>query len=185
MNTPKEKPILFNAPMVRAILDGSKTQTRRIVKAAHLEFIENPTKQLLGGRWDKRPFPFGRPVDHLWVRETWGHDEAFGDTLYRAGHQGDDPLNGWKTSIHMPRWASRIILEITEVRIERLQEITEEDAKAEGAHAVGLDDQGIFRGDEGSGPYRAGFGAEWRHINGAESWDASPWIWAISFRRID
>lgn len=135
---PKERPILFSGPMVRAILDGRKTMTRRVVKPQH-EFA--PSMRTGKACWENSPF--GEPGDTLWVRETfalYGMEAAPEHERPRFYRADDDAKPGyatppditWKPSIHMPRWASRITLKITDVRVERLQEITEADAKAEG-----------------------------------------------------
>ncbi|MFL1405413.1 hypothetical protein ACJO2E_08730 [Marinobacter sp. M1N3S26] len=135
------------------------------------------------------PCPYGQPGDRLWVRETWRQFNAIDEcgcsespcgcpctdtVLYRATH--DDGESKWRPSIHMPRWASRITLEITDVRVERLQDISVADAKAEGGPTHG------HSGAEIS--YRRGFRHLWSQINGPDSWDANPWVWVIEFRRI-
>lgn len=177
----KERPILFSGPMVRAILEGRKTQTRRVVKAKHLPFLGNLLGGFLDGRWNQRPLPYGRPGDRLWVRETWAWcSKARGHWLYRA----DDSDLGtchvkdgrWKPSIHMKRAASRITLEVVAVRVERLQEITPGDAIAEGCPG----------GDHGD-RYAAidQYRALWGSINGAGSWAANPWVWVVEFRKVE
>ena len=162
----KERPIIFSAPMVRAILDGRKTQTRRVVKPQPVggDRIERDGSGWVVGRmrdsenaWRPLPCPFGQPGDGLWVRETWSGLHVFRNTapLERKSFVGDgypymredvwywadgEPEYGdWerpRPSIHMPRWASRLTLEITGVRVERLQEISEADAEAEGFAAI-------------------------------------------------
>nr|WP_319802623.1 hypothetical protein [Marinobacter sp. EN3] len=150
---------------------------------------------------DKRYFscPYGRPGDRLWVRETFqgplvSYDRAqefYEDRLkfespeyceYRADG-GPDPVfvdaddeerHGWKPSIHMPRWASRINLEITGVRVERLQDISEQDAKAEGVEPAQCCDA-----------HYHGFSKLWQSINGPDSWDANPWVWVVEFKRVE
>ena len=184
----KERPILFSAPMVRALLAGTKTQTRRIIKPQHLAFFNQDAAAMLSD-WNERPLPYGQPGDRLWVRETW-HDASsslHSCALYRA--DGIDLHWGkWAPSIHMPRWASRITLEITSVRVERLQEISIEDAKAEGAW--GPDDSIVqkvadyFGTDIFSANPRKAFQMLWESINGPDSWAANPWVWAIEFRRV-
>ena len=205
-----ERPILFSAPMVRALLAGTKTQTRRALRAQppagtfQVSTFHHPDPRPHFFAWQELPHdtamiaddwcypcPYGRPCDRLWVRETWGIDQADngGDRhwrrfVYRADH-GAQPLdNGtpvpWKPSIHMPRSASRITLEITEVRVQRLQEISEEDARAEG---VQMPDGTPTPPDWWS--YRQEFSHLWESINGPGSWDANPWLWCISFRRTD
>jgi hypothetical protein len=199
----KERPILFSAPMVRAILDGSKTQTRRAINNVHevpgvgpfLNAGPKGLKRLLEGpnddvsKWPKW-CPHGIVGDHLWVRETWQtHCDKDGitprdlppDTAVQYPATYDHWVSKKRPGIHMPRWASRITLTVTYVRVQRLQEITEEDAKAEGAIRMQMDDDGKFYQSDG-GTYRCGFSGLWAHINGADSWDADPWVWAISFR---
>ena len=223
----KERPILFSAPMVRALLAGTKTQTRRIVKARDLEWMD--VHQGLREPDNAERCPYGQPGDRLWVRETW---QVARETLdYETGGEYDvfewpdelgDPrlhLNGdarfgmkaglfyvadgehknpsvfynltgidnktilrpreitWRPGIHMPRWASRITLEITGVRVERLQDISEADAIAEGArnslHLPG----GRFA--------RENFGHLWWTINGDGSWKSNPWVWVVEFKAIE
>lgn len=218
----RERPILFSAPMVRAILDGRKTQTRRVVKPQPWQPLEYDDES---GLWDlyagdelcgSRACPYGQPGDQLWVRETWAHYQTVNHTRrsdgrsfnevsdglagYRAdGHDtiedfrqhvrmmsGCDleavEINGnrWRPSIHMPRWASRITLEVTGVRVERLNAINGIDAKKEGvsipAHLPhdGADLQHALRE----------FRSLWDTINGPGSWEADPWVWVVEFKRI-
>lgn len=153
-NSPKERPILFSAPMVRAILDGRKTQTRRVVKGRWLSLVERVLEINGEWVWDTIEYelttPFGRPDDRLWVREnftvvpasayrmsegvqqTVNPNDPYEAAIYASGW--DRSIPKWKPSIHMPRWASRITLEITGVRVERLQDISEADAIAEGIY---------------------------------------------------
>lgn len=195
----KERPILFSAPMVRALLAGTKTQTRRVIKPRHLAFFNQDAAAMLSD-WNERPLPYGKTGDRLWVREShwWFKDEhdhetgyfpptlTIDDVAYRA--DGEDPRKVWRPSIHMPRWASRITLEITSVRVERLQEISIEDAKAEGAW--GPDDSIVqkvadyFGTDIFSANPRKAFQMLWESINGPDSWAANPWVWVIEFRRL-
>ena len=177
----KERPILFSAPMVRAILSGSKSQTRRIVKARDLEWMD--VHQGLREPDNAERCPHGKPGDRLWVRETW-HDASsslHSCALYRA--DGIDLHWGkWTPSIHMPRWASRITLEVTGVRVETLQDIDLADALAEGISDTGaliLDSAG----NEQGGPI-AEYAVLWEQINGPGSWAANPWVWCISFSRV-
>lgn len=194
----KERPILFSAPMVRAILDGSKTQTRRVVKpckdrafGAELAPCEIAGEINAG---DYTHAKYGQPGDRLWAREA----HAFVGTvdpgwlLYRAsGYEAECARHGfdkpypdestikWRPSIHMPRWASRITLEITGVRVERLQDISKSDSVAEGIfiHAD-------FRNrDDKYGPVAA-YCDLWESINGPGSWDENPWVWVIEFKRV-
>lgn len=196
----KERPIIFNDAMVRAILDGRKTQTRRIVKPqpeAGAQFsgwiVESSEAKREGcATWHVGPTtvlakrrsyarcPFGQPGDRLWVRECFS-DTGLGP-VYRASVSERHWLGKWTRSIHMPRWASRITLEITAVRVERLQDISEADALAEGAvRATPVDDG--YVADE-FGTYAAGFEALWQSIYGAESWQSNPWVWVVEFRRL-
>lgn len=212
----KERPILFNADMVRAILDGSKTQTRRMVKPQPAEDESIFKMGLIVRGWitgkaDDNDYPrshiscpFGESGDRLWVRETWRHTSV---TLEESRALTEDITSGcavdwradyvermirdagfsradaelscefetWKPSIHMPRWASRILLEITNVRVERLQDISEADAKSEGA-AWGA------CGAPQEGSHKAGFAQLWESINGPGSWEANPWVWVIEFK---
>lgn len=181
----KEKPILFSAPMVRAILDGRKTQTRRVLK--NQETLDRVGEGIL------RRYPrqkVGVPVlpgDWLWVRETWQtHCDKDGitprdlppdtDVQYPATY--DHWVSKRRPGIHMPRWASRITLLVTDVRVQRLQDISEEDAKAEGAPHLTrmLDDLSIV-----DIRYRASFKTLWEEINGDGSWSANPWVYALTF----
>jgi hypothetical protein len=185
----KERPILFSGPMVRAILDGSKTQTRRVVKDAQPAGIGRChwsntgwAHLRLSGGCSCQPVhcPYGAPGDRLWVRETWAHErDGTGcpdDTgfLYRATDPGwDDEGTGlrWRPSIFMPRIASRILPDITDVRVQRLQEISDEDARAEGY-------------DRSHAFPREWFALLWERIHGPGSWHANPWVWAITFQRL-
>ncbi|ELA3172361.1 TPA: hypothetical protein NO823_000998 [Klebsiella pneumoniae] len=246
----KERGMIFNGEMVRAILDGRKTQTRRIMKLQ-----PKPSKSRPGDFWfsskklesmvhvsDLAPgnspiadyhlfiqehcCPFGAVGDRIWVRETWGvvsheldedgrirpwtpdrpatviHEMPFGNGYY-SGHAiyaadgdftwGDDDgyedgRSCWKPSIHMPRAASRILLEITDVRVERLNAISEEDARAEG-----IIDGGCLNCGE---PEPCGcanpepdatdaFAYLWQSIYGQENWNADPWVWVIEFKRVE
>lgn len=225
----KERPIIFSAPMVRAILDGRKTQTRRTVKIQHP--LDLPNYYATGrtlcelenqpGAWmefrhtsqDDPCFtgspaafllkcPYGQPGDRLWVRESTEEYCAGSVSLSRYRADGafvlysgcDDPaFNGsiahWnyprrvRPSIHMHRWASRILLEITDVRVERLQDISEEDAASEGAPCELGRLEGAILGSQAS--YRKGFIRLWESINGEGSWDENPWVWVIEFKRIN
>lgn len=168
-----EHPILFSAPMVQAILEGRKTQTRRTVKG-------DPLLLLLSGHSAEEvlndKIPYGNPGDRLWVRETWTKwRHKFGeDFLYRADFENGKNGHIWKPSIHMPRVASRITLLITGIRVERLHDITEADAVAEGCQSGG---------DWGCAP-TIQFEKLWESINGRESWDENPWVWVIEFKKL-
>jgi len=154
----KERPILFNGAMVRALLDGTKTQTRRLVKAKHIFWVENSVVNFLEGRWKQRPLPYGQPSDLLWVRETWAFHPDFPQStcraIYRADRGAEHDAAKWKPSIHMPRWASRINLEIVSVRVERLNEISEEDAMAEGCERLNEEDTGFIYRDSGNPDFK-------------------------------
>lgn len=196
----REHPILFSGPMARAILEGRKSVTRRVVKPQPVVgdggcwYPEPPRKTAHRARHYAndahlrkglaRDFcPYGTPGDRLWVRETWGKLDM-GSVCYRADDEPAVPADGrWRPSIHMPRWASRITLEVTEVRVQRLQEISEEDAKAEGVEAVPFCKAGRPDGME----HVEAFEGLWTDINGKRpgcSWDANPFVWVISFRRL-
>lgn len=164
----KERPILFSGPMVRAILEGHKTQTRRIIKGAALSIVD------CGAPVDIDLCPYGHPSDRLWVRETWAHDYN-GDGYMHNADWGDTPMLGtWRPSIHMPRAASRILLEITDIRAERLHEITASDCVCEGIE---------FKSDVFT--TRNAFVSLWQSIHGEESWQENPWVWVIEFKRIE
>lgn len=241
----KERPILFSGPMVRALLAGTKTQTRRALRVQppvgtewmntyhHPKDAERPY-WWAGAGGDlldfSTPCPYGQPGDRLWVRETWqvaretidyetggeydvfewtedlgdprpylNGDARFGTKaglFYAADGEDKNPgafynLTGfdnktvlrpkeinWRQSIHMPRWASRITLEVTGVRVERLQDISEKDAWAEGCE--GYDDD-VTGGKSGYSEFHD----LWEQINGPESWAANPWVWCVSFRRLE
>ncbi len=234
----KSRPILFSGPMVRALLDGTKKQTRRVCKnkvygngewnksindfICHNDYLP-PSALLMDYRkggydlttsnlegWGEA-CPYGQTGDQLWVRETWGARFSHADFGGVALHWNDlrGPLKkyrthqnlalyamsangqycgGWIPSIHMPRWASRITLEITGVRVERLQDISEADAMAEGCTK---NHNGYFWG----GPHpesglkqlataQSAYQDLWESINGPGSWDVNPWVWVIEFRRL-
>lgn len=231
-----ERGMIFNAEMVRAILDGRKTQTRRPIKWKQTRFTEIGERED-GSKWPWsedaehacdfwHPCPFGAVGDRIWVRETWGvashafsddglmidwvadrpataiHEMPFGNGYYSGyaiyAADGDftwgdddgyeDGRSCWKPSIHMPRAASRILLEITGVRVERLNAISEEDARAEG-----IIDGGCLNCGE---PEPCGcanpepdatdaFAYLWQSIYGQESWNANPWVWVIEFKRVE
>ena len=182
----KERPILFSAPMVRALLAGTKTQTRRIIKPQHLAFFNQDAAAMLSD-WNERPLPYGQPGDRLWVRETFGHFECNqhfkpGCNVYYRADGNCLELEPWRPSIHMPRWASRITLEITSVRVERLQDISEADAQAEGAPFELGELERLILGAKAK--YRSGFCRLWQSINGPGSWDANPWVWVVEFQRV-
>ncbi|EKN5943468.1 hypothetical protein DVP82_21265 [Yersinia enterocolitica] len=193
----KERPILFNAEMVQAILSGRKTQTRRIIseKTLHLFDVaasagECHPLELCDDRSQSYYLefcPLGKPGDQLWVREAFAAGLCTESTLaYRATHKTEDLEEGWgetikwTPSIHMPRWASRINLLITGVRVERLQDISDADARAEGcAYGRGNGEIDLAVRPENHFP------TLWASIYGAESWQANPWVWVIEFERME
>lgn len=177
----RERPILFSAPMVRAILSGAKTQTRRAWK------IQPPPGARVGWIPGRSVSRYGKPGDRLWVRETFrdreigeaGHDTV-GGLVYRATENVDGLAERWRPSIHMSRQSSRITLEITGVRVERLQAISAEDAMAEGV----VEFRPYLKGLEPCLEWRYAFEDLWCSINGRDSWTSNPWVWAISFARV-
>ena len=233
----RERPILFSAPMVRALLDGSKTQTRRIVKPQppedesiragfyHPTDVDRhgnaePGDETFGaytsdGEWAMK-CTYGQPGDRLWVRESFNpwrfpgtgnvqiEYAADGAKEVRAVPSGkgyllpddDEVLVGnqnpprfirgkGRPSIHMPRWASRILLEIVSVRVERLNDISETDARAEGIEqdTDGWRDYLMPSTQSCTGPIGS-YRTLWESINGAGAWDANPWVWHVEFRRV-
>lgn len=207
----KERPILFSAPMVRAILDGRKTQTRRIVRpqptgeqlplsdwsrglaAACHDSSPDPSKlaqhseKLVGrifpfttqsGVLMSPSCPYGHPGDRLWVRENL---YLYGGPVEFAADGPPSFKRKLTPSIHMPRTLSRITLEVTGVRVERLQEISEQDALAEGVTArnAGQDEHGAIK------TYRTGFVYVWQEINAKRApWASNPWCWVLTFKRL-
>ncbi|PRZ56625.1 hypothetical protein BX589_101275 [Paraburkholderia fungorum] len=241
----KERPILFSGAMVRALLDGSKTQTRRVMKKQPYISHTNPpqfsdvevgdlficpdcfpttpvrgsviaecksigTYHCMGQReFAEKHSPYGVPGDRLWVRETfqgpmWEEGTWDPDTDYHkpefceyradGGPMPDyvdfeDNLHqGWKPSIHMPRWASRITLEVTGVRVERLQDISEDDARAEGARECDpvSGREVILAGASQRGSFVLHYRDIWDSFNAARGygWNMNPWVWVIEFRRL-
>lgn len=241
--TIKERPILFNAPMVIAILDGRKTHTRRLVKISKERGEWEAST--IGGAGVKHPdgtqaveqacirntttgkvitCPHGIMGDRLWVRETWQGPLFYGEIPedwnsdkyktpeychYKASGDSCDFIDAddnfverWSPSIHMPRWASRILLEVTNVRVERLQDISKEDAISEGFKAITKDGKTIKYGvpDADGYPGNDDIGWDWcdwdvnpviaykrlyESINGTGSWDMNPWVWVIEFKVIE
>ncbi len=196
----RERPILFSAPMVRAILAGTKTLTRRIVKMKTHHQIEErdngtPWPWMYDGERDADSWmacPHGVRGARLYVREAWAAPHAY-DHLpprliphdARIHYAATEDRGGlrWRPSIHMPRWASRITLEVTGVRVEQLQEISYEDARAEGVEFWRND--GTLTELPPCSEHRYAFEDLWTSINGADSWNANPWVWVVSFRRLD
>jgi hypothetical protein len=217
--TVRERPILFSGPMVRAILDGTKTQTRRVILPSPL-YHSDP----VGWVWDRKgrgmvkpegayldpPYgftqshwavlcPFGHPDDRLWVRETWAapfrrpgaSDPEFCYQADLAPGQQYLGVDRWRPSIHMPRRASRISLELTGVRVERVQDICEADAIAEGIEPVVA--MGAHRTFVNYAPglpahllARDSYRTLWDSLNAARGygWDANPWVWVLEFRTV-
>lgn len=203
--------MIFNGEMVRAILDGRKTQTRRIMKNQPAgDYPDTPALirsadggfQWYGHYGESSIFncPFGAVGDRIWVRETWAEAGAGapGLKLYRADYPEHVPTHyenvppvdeiRWTPSIHMPRWASRLTLEITVVRVERLNGISEKDAEAEG-----IDMEALFDAQDcydciadhnmtGRPTATGAFKYLWESIYGEENWQANPWVWVIEFK---
>ncbi len=252
-----ERPILFSGAMVRAILAGTKSATRRVVKPAPPAWVETFGVSIFtpNGRVSGRGVhpehgasesffrcPYGQRGDRLWVRETWSPDHAnvypcyplvyrasaglsdsdigehaTGCTFESSGLKHSECLHcadfRWRPSIFMPRWASRLTLEVTEVRVQRVQEISEEDARAEGArftdygkrvHNLSADGgrtyhktysqkdgwsmAGAASSDQCLSTARTAFANLWDSINGSRpgcSWSANPWVWCVSFKRVE
>lgn len=217
----KERPILFSASMVRAILNGTKTQTRRVVKPQPKKGWDFECPPVFGritsshpknGRFgafirrgigtdfpeiDLIPCPYGQPGDRLWVRETWAyHVNAIGSVTDEDGpwvYAADGGFalqyrlcDRWRPSIHMPRVASRITLEVTGVRVERLQDISRADALAEGIVIQPDGGFGLWDGEHYhyTDP-RESYWSLWESINGPDSWDANPWVWVVEFKHLE
>ncbi|MGU9582485.1 hypothetical protein ACX4Y7_20780 [Klebsiella pneumoniae] len=235
----KERGMIFNAEMVRALLDGRKTQTRRPIKWKQTRFTEIGERED-GSKWPWsedaehacdfwHPCPFGAVGDRIWVRETWGvvshafsddglmidwvpdrpataiHEMPFGNGYYSGyaiyAADGDftwgdddgyeDGRSCWKPSIHMPKAASRILLEITDVRVERLNAISQEDAEAEGIDMEALyDSQDCYdciadHNMTGRPTVTGAFKYLWESIYGEEGWKSNPWVWVIEFKRFE
>lgn len=217
----RERPILFSGPMVRAILEGRKTQTRRVAKkpVRHPDFgnlytpgalvLEHEPQHVI-----ERACPYGQPGDRLWVREATirVEDHGYKGPVYVESDEGRACLDGGlapdpddcvevepyelriRPSIHMPRSYCRIVLEIVSVRVERLQDISDADAQAEGVEGHYIEDGWYWRNyllsdaDAAVSPMltsaKGSFRSLWESINGAGSWAANPWVWAVEFRRI-
>ena len=227
-----ERPILFSGRMIRALLDGSKTQTRRVVKpqpepipadvwkdrrvadARQYWWPCNPARSMVEIRDMSALCPYGMRGDRLWVRETWAHcvNRELGDTgeyftqsmpvgsgthvVYRADEEAGDDAITWRPSIFMPRWASRLTLTISDVRVERLHDISEADAIAEGCvagHPMTELDLELMRGTEvyelakelGIGSYpsaKFNYSMLWDSINAKHArWPSNPWVWVLTF----
>ncbi|WP_289241972.1 hypothetical protein [Delftia sp.] len=201
----KERPILFSGPMVRALLAGTKTQTRRVAQVENTLGIDSILAPRRAGGHAATYLlpdqaaeaaaccPYGQPGDRLWVREAFMHEPADcweasvsipcrpAETVYRADFPNSQPGEGWKPSIHMPRNPGRILLEITSVRIERLQDISEQDAAAEG---VATWAPGALSPESLNADPSDQFRWLWCSINGPDSWGANPWVWVVEFKRV-
>ncbi|EMN3326623.1 hypothetical protein RJ661_005250 [Pseudomonas aeruginosa] len=214
---PRERPILFNDQMVRAILEGRKTVTRRVMKPqpmpsksgghhwpckVHQSMLHVERELQNGdGCWcglAEAACPYGQPGDRLWVREAWAADAQV-DAIAPSDLSQGEPI--WypadlsvrqtgcsmiskgrvRPSIHMPRWACRILLEITAVRVERLQDITRSGIRAEG-----LQCPPELCSDDVSPNYRDWYPAAWRELweSTGGDWDANPWVWVVEFKRV-
>lgn len=175
-----ERPIIFSGPEVRAILAGTKTQARRVVKP----------ERMYDGHEIMPQCPYGGPGDRLWVREPWTPMDGEGGqvpALYRADYEHDRPERWkWRPSIHMPRWASRITLEVEAVRCERVQAISDIDIRLEGVDCPSHDFSGGFCIGPRCPDLRAKFRDLWDSLNARRGypWEANPWAWAIAFRRV-
>lgn len=248
----KERGMIFNGEMTRAILDGRKTQTRRIMKVQPSEdftpmnmaletdykarwytpgvvdkdgYLQPASKEVFGVSNENEGYscPFGAVGDRIWVRETWSSDFAnyypndrvwyAADNNRRLDIEVVDGVRGiyspesdvhvpfrWRPSIHMPRWASRILLEITDVRVERLNAISPEDAESEGLECTNFtgfgDEPGLPSYPEPDvyfDPLKKqwkeyppeAFAGLWESIYGEGSWQANPWVWVIKFKRVE
>ena len=227
-----ERGMIFNGEMVRALLDGRKTQTRRPIIWKQTRFTEIGERED-GSKWPWsedaehacdfwHPCPFGAVGDRIWVREAFRvHSRAtdVATLVYKASERNswteqthrvpvtvcNKPATPekWTPSLHMPRWASRILLEITDVRVERLNAISEEDAQREGVHTEVWDQTVVARNYaardeffqfwsedmphyvEMNQLYRSSFRSLWESIYGEESWKANPWVWVIEFKRVE
>jgi hypothetical protein len=184
------KPILFSTPMVQAILDGRKTQTRRVIKPQPLDVVTYAVQRFWYPEVIKCSYEVG---DVLWVRETFTNSEEYPFIFYKA--DADDVSIKWKPSIFMPKEACRLFLQVKSVRVELLQEITEEDAIAEGIKPsedfAGLyflygstKNYGRITRTDYVDPIKS-FHSLWLSINGPTSWVKNPWVWVIEFEKIE
>jgi len=191
MNSTKERPIIFSGPMVRAILEGRKTQTRRVVKPqpddTRDKYASAALIECLRFWQDEKlhKCPHGQPGDRLWVRETYNYTDDSTGTIYRASVEC---VHGprWKSPMFMPRKASRLTLEIVNVRVDRLQDISEDDLKAEGVTPDMVDSGGQDMGGRWINvpDYYHPYAQLWESIHGPGSWAANPWVWVIEFRKV-
>lgn len=216
MSQIKERPILFSAPMVRAILDGRKTVTRRPVKGSALKWLEEFAPEFVALSANEL-CPFGQIGERLWVRESWWQagdwqatypeddtgawsgsqrvfysadgtppnepNTSYPNGLRNGAYSAAAPNKIWRhrPSIHMNRWACRILLEITNVRVERLQDISRADIRAEG-----LQCPPELASDDVSPNYRDWYPAAWKELwnSTGGDWDGNPWVWVVEFKRV-
>lgn len=215
----RERPILFSAPMVRAICEGRKTQTRRVAKRNDAGRVTHAGRQWhIEDENAVAACPYGQSGDRLWVREAWQYSnwtedgqpyirykensearlcdppidwaDRLLDIWAGLSHPGNLNAGGpaadrrWRPSIHMPRWASRIDLEVTGVRVERLKDISNDDAHAEGVEWDKCPRFEMATHYSALIDYVGGFRKLWQSINGPDSWDANPWVWVVEFERL-
>jgi hypothetical protein len=212
-NEIKYRPILFSTPMVQAVDENRKKQTRRTKGLEKISLLA--TEVVKSDQWKSQgdwvarfkfkgeekyeatniiKCPYGDVGDVLWVRESYSHNYfSHNDHAYKADWDNPDPdivpEPKWKPSIHMPKEACRIFLKITNIRVERLQDISEEDSKLEGIHykydeEIGYTYKHYLKEKFGPSPIHS-FQTLWESINGKESWDSNPWVWVIEFEKIE
>ena len=192
-----DRPMLFKGDMVCAILDGKKTMTRQLYKPPN-GGVQWNLRDIPGMRQILRNCPYGQVGDRIWVRESWQAwaecdkikaDQLPVDARLRLNYPADG--NTWpnriRPSIHMPRWASRLTLEITDIKIERLQDISDNECKLEGVSITNYD--GVIPVCHVDGHFhhtllQGSFALLWESINGQDSWAANPWVWVICFKRV-
>jgi hypothetical protein len=208
MSEIKERPILFSGPMVRAILEGQKTQTRRIAKGERwiIAIQDTAPADSLG-----QVCPYGAPGERLWVREnfrakSWSADGGWGEIEYQAGgallidgapwsfadaYPEKHPADRWRPARFMPRWASRLLLQIESVKVERLNDISEADAIAEGISPLSSP-AGWWAGSERKGQVEGfptakdAYSDLWDKINGDRAnWASNPWVWVVEFKKVE
>lgn len=190
-----DRPILFSAPMIRALLDGRKTQTRRLLNPQPKQFPlreggmcdvaletsqnESWPRVRLGRVITRQEVPFA-VGQRLWVREAWAKHASGTDYAADLADASRAQAGPWKSGRFMPRAQSRLTLTVTNVRVERLQDISEDDARAEGASCLTMDADGKFY-ENARGNYYTGFSGLWDHIHGPGAWDENPWVAAVTF----
>lgn len=195
----KERPILFRPRLVRAILDGKKTQTRRVVNPQPMVTVHEPLppteiiEAALRSIIEAEDCPYGKPGDRLWVRESfsvpWKHGLKEGPLPCWYWADGNPDHGDWtrpKPSIHMPRWACRLLLEVVEIRVQRLRDMTEEEAQAEGAERGVCTHPDCEPGSCASSRYRTAFAMLWDTINADRGfgWGANPLVRVVTFKRV-